>query len=270
MTRPLARFVRIGVITTFACAFGCGGGGGSRAVLLPAETFHWIRQPISFCPPPSRWERQGDNGGGLLGVHFILRGGGGQVMSVSAFRLYAERDRREAIARLIARQDSLTRREFLHELSLARPRTDEPLSEREAEASQAINAALDRAMSSVLDDQPGFAVANLESALRASRDYEPTLEDLLPLIRLQPQRMQEPDRWKLGYARDTVISEVPAFATDDTLYAPEQKLLYQEVFWVVNGCAFKATYQGLEANLPVFKDVVETIRFPQGGHVAAN
>ena len=247
---------------------GCGG--AERAALLTAETFNWIRQPIAFCPPPAKWERQGDNGGGLLGVRFILRGGGGQVMSVSAFRLFAERDRREVLSRLIGRRDSLTHREFMRELSLARARTDDPLSDREAETAQAINAALDRAMSSYLADQPGFATANLDAALRAATRYEATLEELLPRIRLQPQLRQEPDRWRLGYERDTVIAGQAAYATDDTLYAPEQKLLYQEVFWVVNGCAFKATFQGREENLDTFRDVVETIRFPQPHHVASN
>jgi len=67
------------------------------------ETFHWCPQPVSFSPPPpSHWQRQGDNGGGTLGVRFILTGGGGQCISVAAFTSFAERDRRSTITRLIA------------------------------------------------------------------------------------------------------------------------------------------------------------------------
>ena len=248
-------------------ASGCG---APVAKLAPAETFHWVAQPIAFSPPAGPWERQGDNGGGLLGVRFILRGGGGQCISVYAHRQLAERDRREAIARLIARHDSLSRREFLDELSLARARTEDPISPREATTAQAINDALDRAERDFFDEQPGFVAADLDAALRAADAYQPTLAELLPSIRLRPERMQEPARWRIAYERDTTLAGRPAFASDDTLIAPERALLYREVFWVVNGCAFKAVYQGTDQNLRTFARVVDSIRFPEGGDVAAD
>jgi hypothetical protein len=227
------------------------------------ETFSWCPQPISFSPPPSRWWRQGDGGGGTVGVRFILSGGGGQCISVAAYNSFVERDRRAALARLIARRDSLEQREFLHELSLARARTDDPLSEREAAAAMAINAALDRAASDYLEEQPGFVRGDLEDALRAASGYQMTLAEALPRIRLRPERMQEPDRWRLGYERDTVIAGRPAFASDDTLITPERPLLYQQVYWVVNGCAFQAIYQGTPENLSTFRGVLDSIDFPQ-------
>jgi hypothetical protein len=39
---------------------------------------------------------------------------------------------------------------------------------------------------------------------------------------------------------------------------------------VVNGCAFKAVYQGTPENLRAFARVVESIRFPEGNDVAAD
>jgi len=240
------------------------------AKLAPAETFHWVAQPVAFSPPPARWERQGDNGGGLLGVRFILRGGGGQCISVYAHRQLAERDRKEAITRLIARRDSLSRRQFMDELSLARARTDDPISPRESVTAAAINDALDRATRDLLDEQPGFVAADLDAALRAAKTYEPTLAELLPSIRLVPEHMQEPSRWRIAYERDTTLAGHPAFASDDTLITPERPLLYHEVFWVVNGCAFKAVYQGTPENLRTFAQVVDSIRFPEGSDVAAN
>src|SRR6185503_10254812 len=109
----------------------------------------------------------------------------------------------------------------------------------------------------------GFASADLQAALRAAKNYEPTLEEVLPTIRLRPERTQNPEYWRIGYERDTVVAGRPAFASDDTLVLPEQTLLYHEVFWVVNGCAFKATFQGREENLATFHRVVETIQFPE-------
>lgn len=239
---------------------GCGRG---HEALQPEETFSWCRQPISFSPPPSRWYREGDNGGGTLGVRFILRGGGGQCISLAAYTWFAERDRRAVLARLAGRRDSLEQREFLRELSLARTRTDDPLSDQEAAASLAVNAALDRAVSDELAGQPGFVATDLEDASRAAAGYEMTLPEILPRIRLRPERMQEPARWLLGYERDTVIAGQPAFAGDDTLITPERPLLYHQVYWVVRGCAFQAVYQGTRENLTTFHRVLDSIRFPE-------
>ena len=265
MDRDL-RMTRLLVLSLVA-ATSCG---PPTAKLAPVETFHWVSQPVAFSPPPARWERQGDNGGGLLGVRFILRGGGGQCISVYAHRQLAERDRKQAIARLIARRDSLSRREFLDELSLARARTDDPISPRESATASAINDALDRATRDLLDEQPGSVAADLDAARRAAGAYEPTLAELLPAIRLDPSRMQEPSRWRIGVERDTTLAGHPAFASADTLVTPDRPLLYHEVFWVVNGCAFKAVYQGTPENLRAFARVVESIRFPEGNDVAAD
>ena len=161
----------------------------------------------------------------MLGVRFILTGGGGQCISVGAYRLLAERDRRFALARLISRRDSLSRREFLEQLSLARPRTEDPISDREAATARQIDAALDRAMSDYLSERPGFVTYDLEAALKAASAYEPTLAEILPHVRLRPERMQEPERWRIAYERDTVWAGQPAFASDDTLITPERPLL---------------------------------------------
>jgi hypothetical protein len=231
---------------------------------LRAETFTWCPQPISFSPPPSRWWRQGTNEGGTLGVRFILTGGGGQCIGLEAYNSFAERDRRQALTRLIGRRDSLGQHEFLHELSLARARTDDPLSDREANVARAINAALDRAETDYLDGHDAFLSADLEDALRSASEYEMTLPDILPRIRLHPEQMQEPDRWRIGYERDTTIAGRAVFASDDTLITPERPLLYRQVFWVVNGYAFQATYQGTPANLPAFRKVLDSVDFPLG------
>jgi hypothetical protein len=258
----MSRIAQGGAATlmTLALATGVGCGKGPEK-LERAETFTWVAQPIAFSPPSARWERQGDNSGGTLGVRFILRGGG-QVLSVAAYRLFAERDRRLALERLLSRRDSLSRREFLYELSLARARNEDPLSEREAETAMAINTWLDRAMTDYLAESPGFVQSDLEGAVRAAAAYQPTLDELLPRIRLRPERMQEPARWRIGYERDTTLAGHPAFASDDTLITPERPLLFRQIFWVVNGCAFNATYQGMAENLETFHRVVDSIRFP--------
>lgn len=236
----------------------------------PRETFHWVSQPIAFSPPPGRWEREGDNGGGMLGVRFVLRGGGGQCISVLAYRQLAERDRTAALRRLIARRDSLEQREMYRELSLARPATDDPISDREVEMARRVNAAIDRAMSDEASDRESFVASDLEDALSAASAYQPTLEELLPRIRLSPERMQEPDRWRIFRERDTTLAGEPAYASDDTLITPERPLLYREIYWVVNGCAFKAVYQGTPQELRNFTRLVDSITFPADARVASH
>lgn len=245
-------------------------GCGIRGEQLQApEAFTWCPQPVSFSPPPSRWWRQGTNGDGTLGVRFILSGGGGQCISVAGYSSFVERDRRAAIARLIAQRDSLDENAFLRQVSLARARTDDPLSEREAMTATSVNSALDRIPSDYYAGQSSFVTSDLEAALRAASSYEMTLAEILPRIRLKPEHMQKPDRWRLGYERDTVLAGHPAFASDDTLMTDERPLLYQQVFWVVNGCAFNATYQGTAENLPMFRRVVDSIGFPEEPRVAS-
>ncbi|HET9328050.1 MAG TPA: hypothetical protein VFQ05_14890 [Candidatus Eisenbacteria bacterium] len=246
---------------TFA-VLGCGGV-SQKEPLLPVETFSWCPQPISFAPPPKRWYRQGDNGGGTLGVRFILSHGGGQCISLAGYSSFAERNPKQAIARLIGRRDSLGEREFLREVSKLRARTDDPLSHREAMVAASINDALDRVSADHFAGQPGFVLADLESALRVASSYEMTLEEILPRIRLHPERMREPERWRLGYQRDTVIAGHPAFAADDTLITDERPLLYHQIFWVVDGYAFNAIYQGTPENLATFHRVLDSVAFPE-------
>jgi hypothetical protein len=240
----------------------------AQAPLQPPETFSWCAQPISFSPPPLLWRREGDNGGGMLGVRFVLTGGGGQCISVLAFRLIAERDRSASLETLIRRADSLSQREFLNEASLARPRQEDPISEAEAAVARSINQAIDRAIADYLAGDVLYARSDLKDALRAASTHQFTLAEVLPRMRLRPDHMQEPWRWHLGYERDTTIAGLQAFASDDTLFTPERPLLYREVFWVVNGCPFKATYQGTARNVPTFERLVGSVQFPETDRVA--
>ena len=229
----------------------------------PSETFHWCAQPVAFSPPPSQWYREATNAGGLLGVRFVMKHGLGECITVATDRSIADRDRRASIERLLAKRADLARADFLREVSRARPRTDDPITDREAEASRAINAALDRAVADYLADYPAQVRSDLEDALRATAGYEITLADVLPRIRFRPERMQEPGRWRIGFERDTTVAGRPAFAIDGTLRVPGQRFLYREIYCVVNRCPFKAVYQGTAANLPEFDRLVGSITFPE-------
>jgi hypothetical protein len=53
--------------------------------LLPAETFNWSIIPLTFQPPPARWERQKHNEGGLLGIWFTHKGSVGERIYISEY-----------------------------------------------------------------------------------------------------------------------------------------------------------------------------------------
>ncbi len=156
-------------------------------------------------------------------------------------------------------------RELYRGLSLLRVQIDDPLTPGEADAAAGLNAAVNRAESDVAGGHASFVKGDLEDALRAVDGYRPTLAELLPCLRLRPERMNEPARWILGSSHDTTLAGLPAFAGDDTLDAPEQRLLYRQVFWVVNGCAFQAIYQGRPESQHVFEQVLASVRFPEAG-----
>jgi len=63
--------------------------------LLPAETFRWCRQALTFQPPPARWERGKHNEGGLRGIWFTHVGSVGERIYVSEYYKVGERSERE-------------------------------------------------------------------------------------------------------------------------------------------------------------------------------
>jgi len=114
----------------------------------------------------------------------------------------------------------------------------------------------------VLTDLPYIDIVALKYTIEAATSYRPALHEMLNVMRLHPESMQEPERWKIGYEHDTTLAGLPAFMAEDTLITPDRPMLYQEIYWVVNGYAFKAVYQGTPPNLPAFRALVNTIQFP--------
>jgi hypothetical protein len=261
----MSRIARICWIT--AALLGAIGCGRNAESLGPPETFRWVSQPITFSPPTGSWRREGDNSGGILGVRFVLTGGGGQCLSVGGYRLLADRDVRGKLERLVAARFALRAR------VPRKSRAPGPHGRHSPSRSRRDGGRQRRAQPRRQDyvtQQSGFVTADLEAAVRAAASYEPTLDDVLPRVRLHPERMQEPERWRIGIARDTTLAGHPAFASDDTLITPERPLLYHQVFWVVRGCAFQAVYQGTPQNLATFDRVIDSIQFPEAAVAVSN
>jgi hypothetical protein len=271
---PLARRAIASTALLIALALtltACAPGGERKSVPLgPAERFDWVAQPVEFSPPPGEWRREGDNGGGLLGVRFILANGGGQVMSVAAYARWAEKLPRREIERLLGELETLDERNLLRKLGRLRVQVTDPLTSDEERAAHGVNQAVDRAQGDVLAGRRSFVRSDIEEALLAVAAFKPTLDELLPHMRLRPETRQNPEWWVLGPGTDTTISGRAAHVSDDTLVLPEQRLLYRQVFWVVDGTAFQAIYQGRPEHQHVFEQMVESVRFPARGTNAPN
>lgn len=232
--------------------------------LDPPETFEWGVQAIAFTPPSPRWRREQENQGGKLGVRFTRTGSVGECMTFATDRLLGEHDRRAALDRLLSHLRIDEPRQVQRQISLARARTDDPLSLNEAAASGAINAALDRALSAHLAGRIEEARDAVGEARNAADSYHLALSDVLERVRFRPDARREPWRYRVTREGKTTIAGHPAYAVDYTLEAPERQLRCRELYVVVNNGVFSAGYQGLPSHLGLFERVVGTIAFPSG------
>ena len=70
--------------TALLLAFVSGGCASERnESLQPREEFHWSSQPISFCPPPEIWRREGELSGGLKGIRFVKERSVGEAITIA-------------------------------------------------------------------------------------------------------------------------------------------------------------------------------------------
>jgi hypothetical protein len=268
MTRPTSsRHARIGALAALALAAALAGACAKHSrpemVLGPPETFDWVSQPIEFSPPPPKWERQGYNEGGQLGVFFTHRGSVGERMFVAVYRRLAERNPRDSVNALLERFDSLDPDAFRRAIGDARATTDNPLSEDEARMARIVNEDLDRAAAAYFAGRPDEARWAIESALRAAEAYEPDPEALLERIRFRREDRQQPERYGAVSESLITVDGRQALMLDYGFRGDSDSLECREVYVIVSGAPFHASYMGLEKNRPLFDRVVASIRFPE-------
>jgi len=80
--------------------------------LLAAETFHWCDVPLTFQPPPAKWERQKHNSGGLRGIWFTHKGSVGERIYISEFYQVGERSMHQNHKRAITLDDVVEETRF--------------------------------------------------------------------------------------------------------------------------------------------------------------
>jgi hypothetical protein len=254
--RPAARIaLALAVVSALA---GC----ARERPLPPAETFDWCGKAVSFPPPPEGWRREGTNDGGWKGVYFVLTGSVGERIGVADHRLIAERDRRGPLRKLLADLEPLDRRDAVRAISIARWRTDDPLSDLEAAIVRDGNVALDRAMTAVLQDDRRSARYELEDAIRHADRMELRLEDVIPRVKFRAEGHTVPGTWTVTAERDTFVAGVPALMVDYTWQSPERLYHGREFYFVSDHHVFMANFHGLEEHLGLFGRIVSAIALP--------
>ncbi len=107
----------------------------------------------------------------------------------------------------------------------------------------------------------------------ASFDPQPrTVEEVLPRLRLTTERFKSVESVTVGDPVPAVVAGFPAFQTDYALRERSMQHRGREFLTVVNGHVFVLTFLGRETDLPVFENLVASVRFPDaarfGGGVA--
>jgi hypothetical protein len=154
-------------------------------------------------------------------------------------------------------------REAVRAISIARWRTEEPLSDLESSIARSGNEALDRAMRAVLDNDRRTAGYEIEDAIRQADRMELRLEDVVERVKFRAEGHTVEGTWTVTADRDTVIAGVPARMVDYTWLSPERLYHGREFYFVSGNHLFKADFHGLEKNLDLFGRVVSSISWPE-------
>jgi hypothetical protein len=230
--------------------------------LLPAETFRWAEQPISFSPPPEGWRREGYGQGGLKGLMFIKTGSVGEGITIAVHYVISDLDKTAELRDLLDRYDNLSVFERERALGWAEMRTDTHLLPREQEIAAAVN---DEVRSARLADrmrETEGVKTRLRAALERAEALRFELSDVREGVVFQPDLRSNPDSFMVMVRRDTTIVGHEAVITDYEFHGPARVYRCREYWLVENNHPFTAQYIGLEKNVGLFDRVVSTITFP--------
>lgn len=236
--------------------------------LSPVETFDWCGQPVMFQPPPRGWTREGFGDGGLSGVWCVKKGGHGEAITVAEHRIVAERDQRMVLGKLLEELPRLPENEVPRALGIARWRVDDPVGRPYTDAAAPGNEAIDRALAAHFEHRPDDIRWELDTALGIAKRTRLTLADVLDRVEFRPERMREPQIYKVTGRGTLEVAGEPAASVDYTVETMGGLRFAREVYVMHDNHLFVARFIGLEPNLRLFDRVVATLSFPAKEQVA--
>ena len=231
--------------------------------LLPAETFDWMGEPITFSIPPDGWRREGDTSG-VKGIRFVKERSVGEAIGLGDHYVLADRNRSSYLRDIIAKFDTFDEG-FAWDKALAKTYayTDTPFTPQETEIANAVNLEVGQAAGAFRTGDRPAAKAHLEAALAEAEKLHFSLSDVISRVEFKPETRQEPENYKVIDRRETTIAGEPAVVVDYTVTVPERQRTYaaREAYVVHNSHLFILTFIGLQETLAVFDAVIASIEF---------
>jgi len=231
--------------------------------LLPAETFDWTGEKISFAMPPAGWRREGETSG-VKGIRFVKERSVGEGIGIGDYYILADRNRSTYLREIVAKFDTYGDG-FAWDNALRKTYayTDTPFSALETEIAEVINSEVGQAAAAYRSHDRENAKAHLETALAEAQRLHFSLAEVIDRVEFKPERQQEPDKYKLTGRRETTIAGEAAVIVDYTVTVPERARTYaaREAYVVHNSHLFIATFIGLEQTLAVFDAMLASIAF---------
>jgi len=238
------------------------------AALLPEqEDFDWSDQPIRFSPPPTDWERQREQSGGLFGARFVKYEAGGQAIEVAEFKSVGDRDRCAELSDLHREIEELDAREFARRLQRARPYLGPTaINASERKGFETANRRLDKARDAFRSGKLDESREHISSALWDLNWVRYELPDVIERALFTGKGWGGIGKIELTEPVDTMVAGRPAVILDYTLAPRERPGLLQgrKVYVEHNNRLFVASFQGIEAYLPLFEAMVASVSFPTG------
>lgn len=244
----------------------CGCGGSTEEEFPLPERFEWREQPIRFSPAPDTWSREKTTSGGLFGVRFVKTKSVGEGITVAEVYRFGDRDRCREIDALVARCDEWSWRDLVTAVNKAQIDVRHPVNDVEEYLGGQANAAMNRAVDALRQDDPSGACRQLELAREQVGRIVFTIDDV-PEKRLAVFTTgdQVPaDRFRLVGTSRTEVAGLPAHRRDYTFSHRGHLFIGRELFVMHNNRLFVAAFHGLESNLPLFENMVASIAFPPG------
>jgi len=231
--------------------------------LRPAETFNFASQPVSFSPPSTPWEAEGQLSSGQRGVRYVKRGGVGEAITVADWYDVSGRLRRVELAALAETDPNYETFDFEHALRKAWARTERPYSALESEVATDINNALNLARQARQKRDYATLREQLQAAQTAADRLHFSYEEVIDRALFRPETTSDPSRYRFVGRRDTQVAGARAVTLDYTLELPEGRRYLRKTYTFHNDHVFVAEFIGLKETLPLFDKVVASISFPQ-------
>ena len=234
--------------------------------LLPAETFDWAGESITFSMPPAGWRREGETSGGIKGIRFVKTGGVGEGIGLGDYYILADRNRSKYLREILEKFDTYDYG-FAWDRALrdTYAHTDTPFTSQETEIAERVNSEVSQAGAAYRNRDRDAAKAHLETALAEADRLRFTLDDVIERVEFKPERRQEPDKYRVTGRRESVIAGERAVVVDYTVTVPERARTYvaREAYVVHNSHLFICTFIGLQETLAVFDAIIASIEFPK-------